>query len=109
MAYKIINGMLNEELSRLQALEKKYLDFISHCPKGSIAIKKRNNSSYAYLAYREKNRVFFKYLGRPDSNKVLYLRQRLAKCRELIISLKSVRNDIKKVKRLLTLKSVSKA
>lgn len=108
MGYHIFNSMLKEELNRLLALEKKYIEFIGQCPKGSIAIKKRNNIAYAYLAYRDKDRVFFKYIGLSDSGKVNSLRQKLKKCREYIINLKSVRNDIRSIKRILALKSIAK-
>lgn len=100
--------MLKEELARLRVLEKKYIEYINQCPKGSIAVKKRSNAAYAYLAYRDKDRIIFKYLGPYDSDKVKELRQKLAKCREYIINLKSVRNDIRDIKRILALKSITR-
>lgn len=108
MAYHILSNMLKEELVRLHVLENKYIEFISQCPKGSIAVKKRSNAAYAYLAYRDKDRIIFKYLGPNNSAKVKLLRQKLAKCREYIINLKSVRNEIRNIKRILALKSITR-
>lgn len=64
-----IKAILQEEYQRLEALSDKYLDEINALPRGSISIKKRNRREYLYLAYRQKNKLKFEYIGSIVSDK----------------------------------------
>ena len=64
-----VKNILQEEYQRLKALSEKYTDEIRLLPKGSVSIKKRNYKEYLYLAYREKDRVRFEYIGPLISEK----------------------------------------
>ncbi len=64
-----VKGILQEELDRLKSLYKKYDEIVSSLPRGSLSVKKRNHKEYLYLAYREKSKVKFKYIGPKRSDK----------------------------------------
>ena len=58
-----LKQVLRDEYDRLQALCEKYKNEIVSLPKGSISIKKRNQKEYLYLAFRQKEKVKFNYIG----------------------------------------------
>ena len=62
--------VLRDERNRLRELSERYSQEISDLPKGSLSRKRRGNSEYCYLAYREAGRVKFDYIGRADSEKI---------------------------------------
>lgn len=64
-----VKGILQEELDRLESLYQKYDEKVSSLPRGSLSVKKRNNKEYLYLAYREKSKVKFKYIGPKPSDR----------------------------------------
>lgn len=101
MAFHIVKSILSEELGRLQALEKKYRDNISHCPKGSISLKRRPSGIYAYLAFRQGNRVVFKYVGPEKSDQVLKLKENVRLRQVHQKKLQSVVKDIIKLEKLV--------
>jgi len=101
MAYHIVKSILSEELDRLRALEKKYRDYISQYPNGSISFKRRSSGVYAYLAFRQGNRVVFKYVGPEKSDQVLKLRENVRLRQGHKKKLQSIVKDIIKLEKLL--------
>lgn len=97
----IIKGVLEEELQRLKQLTEEYEKQLSAIQKGSISRKKRNNNVYLYWAFRENDKIKFKYIGTEDSEagkNALEDRNKRIKYQTL---LKKVKSDIKEIKRAL--------
>jgi hypothetical protein len=97
----VIQDILKEELERLENLLQKYENEIKNLPKGSLSKKMRNDKAYLYLAYRENNKVRFKYLGKESSEaaqKAIEQRRQRLKYMSL---LKKLKDDIKDIKRAL--------
>jgi len=101
MAYHVVKSILSEELGRLQALEKKYRAHISQCPKGSISYKRRSSGVYAYLAFRQGDRVVFKYVGLEKSEQVIKLKENVRLRQTYQKKLQSVVKDIVKLEKLV--------
>jgi hypothetical protein len=101
MAYHVVKSILSEELGRLQALEKKYRDHISQCPKGSISYKRRSSGVYVYLAFRQGDRVVFKYVGPEKSEQVIKLKENVHLRQAHQKKLQSVVKDIIKLEKLV--------
>jgi hypothetical protein len=101
MAYHVVKGILSEELERLRALEKKYRNNISNCPKGSISYKRRSSGVYAYLAFRQGDKVVFKYIGPEKSEKVIKLKENVRLRQAHQKKLRSVVKDIVKLEKLV--------
>jgi hypothetical protein len=94
----VVKYILSEELHRLEQLSQQYADKIKRLQKGSISVKGNNGNKYAYLAFRDGDKVRFKYIGRESSQAAKKMmsdrQQRLA----YIIKLKEVNNNIKEIK-----------
>ena len=101
----IVKYILGEELHRLEQLSQQYAGKIKKLPKklpkGSISVKGYNGNKYAYLAFRDGNKVKFRYIGRESSQAVKKMitdrQQRLS----YIIKQKEVNKDIREIKRAI--------
>lgn len=96
----ILTSILTDEFERTERMLKKYLIDLSKLPKGSIVVKKRNDSKYCYLTYRDKQKIITEYLGTIDSNKVLMTRGKLMereKLKNIILELKHELNKLDKI------------
>ena len=96
-----LRSILKEELQRLEVLCRKCRAEIARLPKGSISEKERKGKLYAYLAYREKDRVVFKYLGRVQSNKVMGIEAKIKSRKRYENLLKKVQSNLKELRRAL--------
>ena len=74
---------------------------IEKLPKGSISKKLRNDQAYFYRAYREEDKVKFKYLGKESSNAVIEALEQKVQHKNFLAKLRSVNRDIKEIKRVL--------
>ncbi|MDD5556871.1 MAG: hypothetical protein PHN82_06435 [bacterium] len=92
---------MKEEQQRLEQLCHKYRLEIDKLPKGSISEKARKGRLYAYLAYRAKGKVVFKYLGGVQSAKVAELRERIQSRRRLELLFKKAQANLKELKKAL--------
>ena len=95
----VIKHILEEELKRLQSLEIKYRSELEKLPKGSISIKQRNKGAYFYWAYRNKEKIKFKYIGKEEPNEALNAIEQRAQRIKYAELLKKVQNDIKEIQR----------
>jgi len=59
-----IKELLAEELDNSLRMERDYLRRLAELPRGSLVRKMVAGRAYHYLAFREKGRVRFQYLGR---------------------------------------------
>ena len=64
---------------------------------GSISVKERRGQLYGYLAYRKRNKVKFKYLGKIPSKKVSEIEIKVNERKKYESLLKKVRKDSKEI------------
>lgn len=95
----IVKDILEEEKNRLIELRNQLVDEIAHHPKGSISIKKRGNKNYCYQVFRKGKRIIFRYLGKDNSDKVIFLKEQIQKRKNLEQRLKQIKQNLKEVLR----------
>lgn len=83
--------------NRLQRLENE----CASRPKGSIILKPRYHEMYAYLQWREGERVCSRYLGKRDSWQCRSMQAKIAERKKYEIEAKYMREKLRKVKHLL--------
>lgn len=97
----IVHDILEDERKRLLELKKQYEDQLTDLPKGSISIKKRRGRNYCYLAFRDEDKVRFKYLGLPESEAVAEMKSSLSRRKDIEANLKQVRQSLQEIERSL--------
>ena len=97
----VLLSTLKEELKTVKKLELKYLKKIQALPKGSFIIRKIRNQSYGYLTRREGEQVKQEYLGSLSKEAVQKYKEIIQKRREYQAQLKSVREQIKLLTKVL--------
>jgi len=98
---KILNGVLNEELDRLNKLKKNYEKQIAKLPKGSLIKKNIKGNIYYYLNYRQEKKKIFKYIGKLPGKELENLFAKIEERRKLEKLNKQVKKDIKKLKKMI--------
>ena len=101
-----IKDVLKEELSRLKRLKRRYDHDIAALPSGSLSIKNRKGSEYAYRAYRSNNKVKTDYIGPADSDEVRKLKEKIGKRKKLESLLKTTNEQIIEIERSLRGKKI---
>ena len=96
-----VKNILQEEFHRLKSLSKKYTDEIRLLPKGSVSIKKRNFKEYLYLAYREKDRVRFEYIGPLISEKAIAVIKKIEQRKDFERKLKQIKKDLTEIEKVV--------
>ena len=66
----IIQGVLLEEMDRLEKNIKHYQEMLNSLPRGSIFIRKVGQSSFAYRKWKENGKVISEYLGNINNDRV---------------------------------------
>lgn len=79
MEDSMIRIMLKDEYARTLRMIESYRDELQKYPIGSPVIRKHNDNSYMYLAYRDNKKVINKYIGNINSEKVKKLEKDLIK------------------------------
>jgi len=92
----VIYGMLKEEKQRNLELQEAYVTEIKLLPKGSLAAKRRNNRTYYYLRYRDKDKVKTDYIGKSDSA-MEDIRRGIDKRKQLEIVVKRLKTEYKQI------------
>lgn len=98
---KILNGVLNEELDRLNKLKKNYEKQIAKLPKGSLIRKNVKGNIYYYLNYRQEKKKIFKYIGKLPRKELGNLLDKIEERRKLEKLNKQVKKDIKKLEKMI--------
>jgi len=98
---KILNGVLNEELDRLNQLKKNYEKQIAKLPKGSLIRKNIKGNIYYYLNYRQEKKKIFKYIGKLPGKELENLLDKIEERRKLEKLNKQVKKDIKKLEKMI--------
>ncbi len=96
----VLKGVLKEEYERLNQLIKKYKEEIKNYPKGSISYKNIKGHSYAYLGYREKGKLCFKYFGKK-SKEIKKVSQRIKSRKKYESLLKQALLNLKELKKAI--------
>ena len=66
----ILEGVLQEEVQRLQRNIDFYENMLVNLPRGSIFIRKMGESLFAYRKRKEEGKVVSEYLGNVDNENV---------------------------------------
>lgn len=66
----VIQGVLFEEIERVERNIESYNKMLNSLPKGSIFIRKMGNSSFAYRKRKENGKVISEYLGNINERNV---------------------------------------
>ena len=100
-AMKILNGVLNEELDRLNKLKKNYEKQIAKLPKGSLIEKNIKGNIYYYLNYRQEKKKIFKYIGKLPGKELGNLLDKIEERKKLEKLNTQVKKDIKKLEKMI--------
>ncbi len=98
---KILESVLNEELSRLKMLKSNYEERISKLPRGSLIRKNIKGNVYYYLNYRQDGKNIFKYLGKLSRKERGVLLDEIEKRRRLEKLKRQTVKDIKKLEKMV--------
>lgn len=94
----ILDGVMREEHDRLSRIIAKVEQEINELPKGYISEKKINGKNYCYLQFRENGKVKSVYIKNDELDAY---RDLIARRNELIIKLKGLKDDKKKLEKVL--------
>ena len=100
---KFVYLMLSNENDRLRERTIHLESDIQRLPHGSIQMKQRRNRDYCYLAYREGDKVKFKYIGKPGSTEEERVKSQIEKRGRFEADLRSALRELHDVERLLYL------
>jgi len=100
-AMKILNGVLNEELDRLNKLKRNYEKQIAKLPKGSLIRKNIKGNIYYYLNYRQEKKNIFRYIGKLPRKELENLLDKIEERRKLEKLNKQAKKDIKKLEKMI--------
>lgn len=90
----VVEGVLFEEVERLNKNIKRYEDMLNDLPRGSIFIRQMGSSSFAYRKRKENGKVLSEYLGNIENDEV-------QKQIELSQEYKRIKNNIRIAKKEL--------
>lgn len=91
-------GVLKQELIRLKEAEKSYLREIRKLPKGSLQKKKIKGIDYLYLVSSRHSKISYRYLRESELKQ---LKEEVALRKKYQKLLKEVRNNIKRISRIV--------
>ena len=97
----VVNGILEEELDRLERLQAKYSAMLEALPKGALRKKKIGQKIYFYLVSRKGDQVVTEYLCQGDSPKAKSFEKQDTKRRDLKSKVKSIKEDIAEIKKAM--------
>lgn len=98
----IIEGVLQEELERLERMEKVYQEKLSTLPKGVIQCRKIKGREYVYLKFRDDlGKVRQKYIGPYNENLVDEYRKKIDQRNKHAHALKSIKHDKKIINKVI--------
>ena len=104
----VLFGVLAEEKERLSGAIALYLSMADKLARGSLRLKKQGKREYAYLAYREKGKVYFDYVAPVPSRKYEDVKLRVRERNLLVKSIRQMRKDLVVIERTLKYASRSK-
>lgn len=96
---QVLLSTLKEELATAQRLEKRYLKKLQKLPRGSFIVRTMGSRRYGYLTYRDEGKVKQDYLGAVDDQLISRYRSFAEERKALKAKLKSVREQLKILRR----------
>ena len=98
----VIEGVLREELQRLQDMEKAYEVKIASLPRGVFQQRLISGRSYVYLKFRDQaGKVIQKYIGAMESEQVHMVRRQLDLRQKHEAALREIQAEIKLIGKVL--------
>lgn len=96
----IIKNVLEEELERLERMQKTYEEKIDSLPKGVVQMKVIQNKQYPYLMFRVGNKVKTQYL-KLNREEIQELKEKIEQRKKFEQTLKEIKKDIKIIKKVI--------
>lgn len=96
-----IKTVLEEEFGRLKKLKARYMHDMAELPVGALSIKTRKGNEYAYIAYRENEKIKTGYIGLADSDEVKKIEEKTVKRKKLESLLKTTNQQITEIEKSL--------
>lgn len=98
---KTMEGILRQELLRLKETEKSYVREILKLPRGSLQSKKIKGISYLYLVSSKNSKLSYRYLGACSDAELNKLKEAIVQRKKYQSLLKEVRQDIKRMTKMI--------
>ena len=97
----VLSDSIKDNLNRNLSNQELYLQQINSLPKGKIVIRKKRNSDYYYLQYRDKDKVIYDYLGPVSSFDISSLQNQINERNIYKDRLKNLKEEEKEMKKIL--------
>lgn len=97
----VLESVLKEELERVKSHISSYEDILSNMPKGYISIVEISGMHFAYLKWREGNKIKSKYIGLEGSKEELDSREIYFERKRIEKNLKKSKEEEKKLRKAL--------
>lgn len=95
----VLQGVLLEEIQRLEKNIESYEIMLSQLPRGTIFIKSIGSSAFAYRKRKEGKKVISEYLGNIESNKAYEEIEASKEYKRIKQNLSVAKKELVKIKR----------
>ena len=100
-AMESMEGILRQELLRLQEAEKSYVREIAKLPRGSLQEKRIKGIIYPYLVSSKNSKISFRYLGSLSDPELKKLKEDIVLRKKYQALLRQVRQNIKRIRKIV--------
>lgn len=97
----ILEGVLKEEIGRLENNISHYEEMLSNLPRGSIFVIKVGNSSFAYRKRKENGKVISEYLGNINDKKAQEEIERSNDYKRIKNNIRIAKEELRKLRRAI--------
>ena len=98
----VIEGVLREELQRLQDMEKAYKEKVELLPKGSLQQRWISGRPYAYLKFRDDaGKVVQKYVGAMESEQAKMIQRQIEMRQKHEAALHEIQSELKLIGKVI--------
>ena len=98
----VIEGVLREELQRLQDMDKAYEEKIASLPKGTLQQRRISGRPYAYLKFRdEAGKVVQKYVGAMESEQAKMIQRQVEVRQKHEAALREIQSELKLIGKVI--------
>lgn len=95
----ILQGVLLEEIQRLERNILKYEEMLKSLPRGSIYIRKIGNSSFMYRKRKENGKVISEYLGNANGSNIQKEIELSEEYKRIKANIRIAKEELKKLKK----------
>ncbi len=96
----VIEGVLKEEVKRLEESIRFFSNMLKSIPRGSIFIQKINNKYFVYRKKKVNNKVVSEYIGKKGSKQSNDAIKDAVKYRQVKNDLRIAKSEYKKLRRV---------